>query len=157
MIDAVTRMASRLPERILVLSVAVILACQCTVSGASAVSAVTSASKTAQTLARPWHVSHAHGSRSHVLWVSVISGYCYGKPKPQIAHIEVVERGAAGGRQGRAVITVFERYPAQADAGGVCEDLGLRLEKAVHLRRPVAKLSLFDGSSRPPRLVAARR
>lgn len=111
----------------------------------------------AETLARPWHVSRAHSGEKVGVWIAVTNGYCYGEGKPHIAHIKVVERGVAGGhRQGRAIITVFGHYPAIGNAEGECRDIGLTLERFIRLRRPVARLSLYDGSLTPPRLVIRR-
>jgi hypothetical protein len=99
-------------------------------------------------------VSHRHRAGRNGVWVAVTSGYCYGEGRPHIDHVSVVESGGtAGGGQGRAVITVFEHYPPLRDTEDICRDLGLTLEKFVRLRRPAATLSLYDGSSRPPRPV----
>jgi hypothetical protein len=111
----------------------------------------------AETFAAPWHLSRAHATSKYRIWVVLTSGYCYGAGKPHIAHVKVVERGAPGGRRrGRAVITVFEHDPPIRNAEGECAGIGLTLEKSVRLRRPVARLSLYDGSSQPARLVVRR-
>jgi hypothetical protein len=111
----------------------------------------------AETLVRPWHLDPGHSEDKRGVRIAVTSGYCYGEGRPHIDHVKVVETGVPGGRdKGRAIITVFEHEPPFRDAEALCRDLGLTLRKFVRLRRPVARLSLYDGSSRPPRLVAPR-
>jgi hypothetical protein len=114
---------------------------------------VASATKPAETLARPWRLLSSHSPERPGVWIAVEGGYCYGEGRPYIDHVKVVERGPAPGRhRGRATITVFEHYPPIK--GELCEGIGLTLERFVPLRRPAADLLLYDGSSRPPRLIA---
>jgi hypothetical protein len=107
----------------------------------------------AQNLVRPWHLSHAHDVGSRGLWVAVTSGFCFREPRPHIDHVKVVEQGAKGGAgHGSAIVTAVVHYPAR-DTSKPCQDLGLTLEKFVRLRRPVARIAIYDGAPQPPRLV----
>jgi len=93
------------------------------------------------------------------------SGYCLGWPKPQIDHVELVERPETTARPYKsAVITIFMVYPEYQQVipppetpdnvvYNACAGLGLILHKRIKLRRPPGDLRLFDGSSTPPRRV----
>jgi hypothetical protein len=148
-----TKMKRQLREHLF--SIMVLIACISAASGAFAIDSAAS-NGSAETRTRPWHVGHGPGSDPRILWVAVRSGYCYGDPKPQIDHIKVIESAATGGRYGRAILTVFEHYPAPSQAAGLCQDVGLTLKKPVRLGRPVERLALYDGSFNPPRLIADR-
>lgn len=126
-------------------------------SGSVAAGFNESKARPAETLVRGWHLSHAHGVEAHGIWVAVVSGFCLGERRPHIDHVKVVERRSARGRSAeRAIITVFEHYPKRRDSEAPFKDLGLTLERFVPLGGAVEKLSLYDGSSKPPRLVTRR-
>jgi len=113
----------------------------------------------------PWHplLSGSHNPRTHVLGLSISTGYCAGEPPPELDHVQVVERPKSAKSPSKsAVITAYVRFPAPMEVEGevkpgepqpVCGGIGVGIFKLIKLKRPVAGLSLFDGSFSPPRRV----
>lgn len=108
------------------------------------------------------HFSGRFPTRKSLL-VSVLTGYCLGEPLPVVDHVRVIERPKTAKRRIRsAAVTVFVRFPAPTEVVGTvnegepqpgCAGLGLRLRTRIKLKRPVARLFVFDGSREPPRRV----
>jgi hypothetical protein len=101
------------------------------------------------------------GRGERIFYFSVSSGYCLGEPKPEIDHVELVERPKTSKRPFKsAVITVFLRFPAPTEVIGSvnpdepqpgCAGIGLGILSRIKLKRNVDDLALFDGSFAPPR------
>jgi hypothetical protein len=98
------------------------------------------------------------GPRSHRLTLEVSTGYCVGELKPVLDHVRLVERPKARPEQQAkvSVITVFVRHPSPAP-GEWCFGIGLDFPETISLKRPVAGMSIFDGSFSPPRKVSTAR
>lgn len=92
--------------------------------------------------ARPWHLERNLGKKSVEISFSWID--C-GEHSTPSKHAQVVER------PGRAIVTALVHVPAHPP-GTPCQRARRRGSIHVHLRRPVAKLKLYDGSYTPPRL-----
>lgn len=97
--------------------------------------------------------------RSFALYVGV-GPSCNGEPTPKINHVQVVERPNPSRWGPSAVVTVYvlrtpvkavftptvpgEPMPPLAECAGIVQHLNTR----VKLKRPVSRLTLFDGSRR---------
>lgn len=91
-----------------------------------------------------WRVAGMPGSRSVTISSSV--GYCDGDPKPRYGKILVRSR------RSKVFITPFVVAQSRAEKGGFCDGLGWYQYRTLKLSRPVAKLKLYDASTRPPSL-----
>ena len=89
-----------------------------------------------------WGINRQLGKRT--VRIAAAVPYCgYDRPKPRVQRIRKVER------PGRAVITMFVFFPRVGKGG--CTDVELGVMKTVRLKRPLSKISLYDGSVTPPR------
>lgn len=97
------------------------------------------------------------------LGVGITSGYCVGEPPPAFDHAKIIERPKTARYPfGSAVVTAFLRFPDPLEVAGsinrgepvpACLGIGSDFLHYVRLKRPVARLALFDGSFSPPRRV----
>jgi hypothetical protein len=101
--------------------------------------------------------------------VRVEGGYCVGEEPPTVARIRIREKPAlGGGRTAKAIVTVFlsgeqahepgavtggERSPEQMN---LCLGVGEQIDSSIKFKRPVERLSIFDGSAHPPRPIPLR-
>lgn len=84
--------------------------------------------------------------QGHTIYVGVeTEGTCLNAQRqPRLEPIEIDEPSG-----GEAVITATVRYfPLE---GHSCFGVGLGYEQAIHTRRPVRQLTIYDGSESPPR------
>jgi hypothetical protein len=112
-----------------------------------------------------WHAlcPPARKPKTHVLGISISTGYCAGEPPPELDHVKVTERPRTTEQPKKsAVITAYVRFPAPTEVEGevkagepqpACADLGLAIFKRVKLKRTVEGMLLYDGSYSPPRRV----
>jgi hypothetical protein len=101
--------------------------------------------------------------KGKTLTISVSSGFCDGEPPPVIDHISVVERPKTAERPFKsAVITAFVRFPAPTEVVGTvnkgepvpgCAGLGYNLRRRIKLKRPVARLFIYDGNHSLRKLI----
>lgn len=112
----------------------------------------------------PWHpLLEAGNSRTHVLGLSISSGFCVGEPPPRFAHVKVIERPKTARYPSKsAVVTAYVRFPAPTEVVGevgpgeprpACGGIGVTIFKRIKLKRAVEGLALYDGSFSPPRRV----
>lgn len=81
----------------------------------------------------------------HKLTFGVTTGYCVGKPKPQIDHVAKVWHRKS------VVITVFMRFPkVHFGKKEGCAGVGLGMSKQIKFEHSIAHRALYDGSSSPP-------
>lgn len=113
----------------------------------------------------PWHslVNTPRDPQTHVLGLSISTGYCAGEPPPKVDHVRVVERPKTARNPSKsAVITAYVRFPTPMEVKGevkpgepqpACAGIGVGIFKRITLKRPVEGLLLYDGSFSPPRRV----
>lgn len=113
----------------------------------------------------PWHplLDASHNPQTHVLGLSISTGYCAGEPPPKVDHVRVVERPKTARNPSKsAVITAYVRFPAPMEVEGEvkpgepqpgCAGIGVGIFKRIRLKRPVEGMLLYDGSFSPPRRV----
>ena len=112
-----------------------------------------------------WHALHeaSRDSQTHVLGISISTGYCAGEPPPKFDHVKVIERPKTTKHPTKsAVITTHVRFPAPTEVEGevkpgepqpVCAGIGVAILKRIKLKRPVKGMLLYDGSFSPPHRV----
>ncbi len=106
------------------------------------------------------------GPKQRRFEIYVDSGFCSGEPHPVFDHFEVAEKPKSSRRpRGAAVITAYIRFPAPTEVRGevregepspACAGLGYGITGHVRLKRPAARVALFDGHATPPRRVHLR-
>jgi hypothetical protein len=113
----------------------------------------------------PWHplLEAPRNSRTHVLGLSISTGYCAGEPPPRVDHVKVIERAKTAKNPSKSVvITAYVRFPAPMEVEGEvkpgepqpgCAGIGVGIFKRIKLKRPIEGMLLFDGSFSPPRRV----
>lgn len=108
----------------------------------------------------PWHpLGAGRNPRTHVLGLSISTGYCAGEPPPKFDHLKVIERPKTAKHPTKsAVITAYVRFPAPAEVkpGGpqpACAGSGAAFFERIRLKRSVEGMQLYDGSFSPPRRV----
>lgn len=89
-------------------------------------------------------------STSHVLTLSINTGYCLGEPKPVFDHVKRIERPAGKDHVKRSIITAFVRYPGPR-VSEICNDLAYTVKHQISLKRPRKGIAVFDGNFSPPR------
>lgn len=90
-----------------------------------------------------WGLSSVDGP--HGLTLTVLTGYCVGKPKPRIDRVTKTWHPKS------VVIRVFLRYPkVHFGKSEGCGDLGLGISTKVKFGRSIAHRALYDGSTSPP-------
>ncbi|MBS1675831.1 MAG: hypothetical protein JST08_00455 [Actinobacteria bacterium] len=104
----------------------------------------------------PWSTSGALG-------IGVSSGMCVGEGRPYLSKVVVRERGPSSKLPfPSVVITTSVTFPSPTmivgtvHAGEVspaCAGVGIGLGRHIRLRRPSARLHVYDGRQSPPRLV----
>jgi hypothetical protein len=111
-----------------------------------------------------WHsLEAAHNPRTHVLGLSISTGYCRGEPPPEFDHIKVIEQPKTTKHPMKsAVITAYVRFPAPTEVQGevkpgepqpACAGVGVAFFERIRLKRSVEGMLLYDGSFSPPRRV----
>jgi hypothetical protein len=92
-----------------------------------------------------WKVTRVSGRRTITLAWPIQE--CIGLPEPQVSHIEVAWGREKQNGKFPAVITVF--VSRTSSSGYPCAGSGM--SKRIKLARPLSKLILLDGSTKPPR------
>ena len=113
----------------------------------------------------PWHplINASPNAQTHVLGLSISTGYCVGESPPRVDHVRVVEQPKTASSPSKsAVITAYVRFPAPMEVEGEvkpgesqpgCAGEGVGIYKRIRLKRPVEGLLLYDGSFSPPHRV----